>query len=93
MAMPRDETIAESALSVLDQNGVDRLLHKLIAKHHEPRFDIAPELRGALDYSAGSVPKIFSNLSLGLKPRLRTYVVSYATPSTASQRLKRPRRR
>jgi hypothetical protein len=33
--------------SVLDRKGVDRLLAALIAKHHEPRYDIAPQIRAA----------------------------------------------
>jgi hypothetical protein len=33
--------------SVLDRQGVDRLLMRLVAKHHEPRYDIAPEIATA----------------------------------------------
>jgi hypothetical protein len=33
--------------SVLDKRGNDRLLPALIAKHHEPRYDIAPEITAA----------------------------------------------
>jgi hypothetical protein len=35
---------ADPPLSTLDRTGTDRLLDRLRAKHHEPRFDIAPEL-------------------------------------------------
>lgn len=31
--------------STLDQHGRDPLLDRLIAEHHEPRFDIAPQLQ------------------------------------------------
>jgi hypothetical protein len=46
MSAPSKKTIyaLEPPPSVFDRHGRDRLLDKLIAKHGEPRYDIAPEI-------------------------------------------------
>jgi hypothetical protein len=41
--------------SVLDKRGNDRLLVALIAKHHEPRYDIAPQITAAARATARRV--------------------------------------
>ena len=41
--------------SVLDRKGNDRLLAALIAKHHEPRYDIAPQIMAAARATARRV--------------------------------------
>jgi hypothetical protein len=57
--------------SVLDRQGIDRLLVMLIAKHHEPRYDIAPQIMAATRATARRVEAAAEMLLVNVTTRRR----------------------